>query len=90
MRFTKYGQQRAKEEPLFATEETGATAHMLACGHDAGQVYLLTGRASSGRPFRRQARSVQGAFMMMRAAWGLERAWHVLPDGARKLCIERN
>lgn len=90
MRFTTYGKQAAKAEPVPAITETGATAHMLAAGHDAGMTVLLTGADVYGRRIVREARSVYGAYFTMRAMWGIQRAWHVREDGTRKLLISRD
>lgn len=89
MRFTDYGKARARSEERFDPgSESGATAHMRAAAHDTGEVYVLTGRDINGRPIRRSARSIEGAYFTMSAVWGINNAWHVTEEG-RRLCIRR-
>lgn len=89
-RFTAYGKKMAEPVPPDPTGLGGASAHAAACSHDSGIRVLLTGHDRHGRRFRREARSVYGAFMTMEACWGLERAWHIRPDGSRRLLLARS
>lgn len=90
MIFTEYGKRLAKDEPVPEAHPLGgATAHMKACEYDADKTLLLTGKDANGKRIRRVAKSVYGAFMTSRAMWGIERAWHVLPDGSRRLVMYR-
>lgn len=89
MEFTKYGKAQAQAEPIPTITATGATAHMEACQYDAGMEVVLTGQDVNGKRFRKTAKSVYGAYATMRAVWGLQRAWHVRPDGTRRLLMQR-
>jgi hypothetical protein len=89
MTFTAYGRHLARDEDPPALKGTGVTAHLEAIGHDSGIELLLTGHDRGGRPMRLRARSVLGAFALARAAGGIERAWHLLPGGSRKLVLRR-
>lgn len=88
MRFTKYGQQRANSERLYEPKSTGAQAAAETMAYDVGQRYICTGKDAHGKRIRREARSIQGAYFMMEAMWGVSNVWHVTPSG-RKLCIQR-
>lgn len=88
MRFTKYGQQRAASERLFEPKSTGAQAHAEVIGYDVGQTYICTGSDVNGKRVRREARSIQGAYFMAEALWGISNIWHVTDKG-RKLCARR-
>lgn len=90
MRFTKYGQSMAKVEPAMPNPKglTGASLHMAACGFDTGLSVVLTGTAN-GKRVRKTAKSVYGAYAVMHAVWGVSNAWHVRPDGTRRLLIQR-
>lgn len=68
---------------------SGAAAHAATIAHDTGERFVLTGKDASGRRIRREARSLSGAYAVMVAAWGFNRAWHVRPDGTRRLAITR-
>lgn len=88
MKFTPYAINLAQSEPVPAPHPLGgATAHMHACQYDAGKVVVLTGKDVNGKRIRKEARSIYGAYMTMRAMHGLTRAWHVREDGTRKLLI---
>jgi hypothetical protein len=88
--FTKYGKTLAANETVPAPHPLGgATAHMHACQHDAGIKVRMTGHTSEGKRFTREAKSVYGAYATFQAMWGLDRAWHVLPDGSRNLIFRR-
>jgi hypothetical protein len=90
MQFTEYGKTLAKGETRFDPQgATGATAHMKACQHDAGIKVKLIGRDVNGKKFTMEAKSVEGAFMKARAAWGLNSAWHLREDGTRRLIFRR-
>ena len=89
MNFTTYGKQLAANESIPTFTETGASASMKAASHDAGIDVLLTGKDANGKRFQRTAQSSYGAFFTARACWGIERAWHRLPDGTRKLMFTR-
>ena len=90
MQFTAYAKNLAQSEPVPEAHPLGgATAHMHACNYDAGKTVLLTGKDTNGKSFQKEAKSLYGAFMMMQAAHGLQRAWHVREDGSRKLLIRR-
>lgn len=91
MRLTDYAfENLTSEGPMTGdTRETGATAHMLACQYDNGTLFVLTGKDDRGRSFKREARSLSGAYATMLAVRGINRAWHVRPDGTRRLAIIR-
>lgn len=90
MEYTDYGKKMAEAEPLPEPHPLGgATAHMAVCGYDAGIEVLLTGHDARGRKFNRSAKSVFGAFMIAKALWGVERAWHRREDGTRRLLFKR-
>jgi len=95
MKVTEYGQKLANDTQDAAAlaarvgEATGATAHMLACETDTGLVVKLTGQDFRGRRISRHARSVAAAWFTMKAVAGLNNAWHILPDGTRRLLIVR-
>jgi hypothetical protein len=89
MRFTSHGRTLAAAETVPTITGTGATAHMRAIEYDAGIRVLLTGRDAGGRRFRREARSVFGAYATAGALWGINRAWHVRDDGTRRLIFAR-
>lgn len=86
--FTQYGKNRAAQEPLYNPKSTGAQAAMEVMGYDVGQTYILIGKDRNLKPFKREARSIQGAYFMMEAMWGVSNVWHVTDKG-RKLCIRR-
>lgn len=91
MRFTVYGRAQAGAEPKMPEPTIpGATAHMEACGYDTGKKIVLTGTDFNGKKFRKEAKSVYGAFATMRAVAGLTRAWHIREDGTRRLLISKN
>lgn len=90
MNFTAYGKTLAKTEPVPTAHPLGgATAHMHACQYDADNRIVLTGHDANGKAFRMEAQSLYGAFMKARAAWGIERGWHVREDGTRRLVFKR-
>ena len=88
MRFTEYGKKLAKEQPMFTTEKTGASAHAEACSYDCGTNIRLIGETREKR-FYRSAKSVQGAHATAQACWGINSAWHIREDGTRKLIFRR-
>lgn len=90
MEFTEYGIALAEQEGTdYPDFGEGASAHMAACNHDTGLTLRLCGLDVHGHRFAFEAQSVLGAFMKMKAASGVNNAWHVREDGTRKLVIRR-
>ena len=95
MNITQFAQDLAKTtEDAKALAETtkgksGADAHAAACTTDVGLAVLLLGADVNGRPIRKTAKSVAGAYFTMLAVAGLQRAWLVQSTG-RKLLISRS
>lgn len=89
MNFTAYGQTLAMSEPVPAAHPLGgATAHAHATAYDSGKEIVLTGKDANGKKIRMEAKSIYGAFMKAKAAWGIDRAW-IIEDGKRRLLFSR-
>lgn len=92
VKFTEYGKDLARNEqvpPRWAEGvRQGASRHAAACKVDSGLQIVLTG-VVEGRPVRKEARSVLGAWATAQACYGVTRAWHVTPDGKRRLVFVR-
>lgn len=87
---TAYGRKLLSEEvPPVPHPLGGATAHMHECAYDTGLVILLIGQDAEKRHFTRVTRSVHGALASADALWAVRNAWHVLPDGSRRLVFRR-
>ena len=89
MKITDYAFENLTADTPDLNGATGAQAHALFCAHDNGTRFVLTGKDDRGRRFTREARSLSGAYATMSAVRGITRAWHVLPDGTRRLAIVR-
>lgn len=89
MNYTAHGKSLAANETVPTFTETGASASMKASAHDTGLDILLTGKDANGKRFQRTAKSSIGAYFTATSCWGIERAWHRLPDGKRKLIFSR-
>lgn len=87
--FTDYGVELAQSEPLPTFPMIGAQAHANAMGYDSGLSVIVTGQYVSSDGARHgwnyKVRSVFAAFAVARANRAARHAWHILPNGQRKL-----